>query len=132
MNKTTYGYERTTALSFADAEAAIREALAEQGFGILTEIDVAATLKDKLGVERDAYKILGACNPVLANQAIGFDDHMGLLLPCNVVVATVDGSTRVSVVDPHVMLSVAGASAELEAVASEARDQLVAALEAIA
>lgn len=131
MKKTTYGYERTTALSLAEAEAAIREALADQGFGVLTEIDVAATLKAKLGVERSAYKILGACNPALANQAIEFDDEMGLLLPCNVVIATVDGSTRVSVVDPHIMLSVAGASTELEAVASMARDQLVAALEAI-
>ncbi len=131
MNKTTYGYEITTALSLDDAEAAIRKALADQGFGILTEIDVAATLRAKLGIERDAYKILGACNPALANRAIEFDDEMGLLLPCNVVVARVDGSTRVSVVDPHVMLSVAGNSDELASVASEARDKLVAALEAI-
>ncbi|KAA3641778.1 MAG: DUF302 domain-containing protein [Armatimonadetes bacterium] len=126
-----YGYERTSTLSFDEAETAIRKTLADHGFGILTEIDVAATLKAKLGVERDAYKILGACNPALANQAIGFDDEMGLLLPCNVVVATVDGSTRVSVVDPHAMLGVAGDSAELAKVASEARDKLVAALEAI-
>lgn len=131
MQQTAYGYERTSTLSFADAETAIREALVGQGFGVLTEIDVAATLKAKLGIDGDAYKILGACNPTLAHKALGFDDSIGLLLPCNVVIATIDGATRVSVVDPLAMLSVAGDDPELTAVASQARELLQAALDAI-
>ena len=131
MNKTPYGYEVTTELSVGDAETAIRAALADRGFGILTEIDVAATFAAKLGIERDAYKILGACNPNLANRAIAADDNIGLLLPCNVVIATIDGKTRVSVVNPHSMLGVAADSSDLEAVATEANEQLVAALNAV-
>ncbi len=131
MNKTRYGYEVTTEMSVDEAETAMRAALAERGFGILTEIDVAATFASKLGITRDAYKILGACNPNLANRAIGADDNIGLLLPCNVVIATIDGKTRISVVNPHSMLGVAADSPDLEAVATEANDHLVAALATI-
>jgi uncharacterized protein (DUF302 family) len=88
-------------LSPADAEAAVRDALAEQGFGILTEIDVAATLRAKLGVERLPLKILGACNPTLAHRALELDPSVSLLLPCNVVVEVTDAGTRVAAVDPH-------------------------------
>ena len=88
-------------LSQEDAEAAIREALAAQGFGILTEIDVAATLKAKLNIDRPPLKILGACNPTLAHQALELDSSVSLLLPCNVVIEPASAGTRVAVVDPH-------------------------------
>lgn len=84
----------------ATAEERIRAALAEQGFGVLTEIDVAATLKAKIGVDRAPMKILGACNPVLANEVLGRDDSLSLMLPCNVVLDEVDGGVRVRAIDP--------------------------------
>jgi uncharacterized protein (DUF302 family) len=93
--------ETTVDLSPAAAEAAIREALAVQGFGVLTEIDVAATLKAKLDVDRPPLKILGACNPNLAHQALEIDPSVALLLPCNVVVEQTAAGTKVSAVDPH-------------------------------
>jgi uncharacterized protein (DUF302 family) len=86
------------------AEAAVREALAEQGFGVLTEIDVAATLKAKLGVDRPPLKILGACNPSIAHRALELDASVSLLLPCNVVIEVVDGRTRVAAVDPRELM----------------------------
>jgi uncharacterized protein (DUF302 family) len=97
--------ETITALSPAEAEAAIRVSLAEQGFGVLTEIDVAATLKAKLGIDRPFLKILGACNPGFANQALTLDPSVALLLPCNVVVETVAAGTKVSAVDPSMLMS---------------------------
>lgn len=92
-------------LSLEDAEAAIRTALAAQGFGILTEIDVAATLKAKLNIDRPPLKILGACNPTLAHQALEIDPSVSLLLPCNVVVEPTKGGTRVAAADPHDLMS---------------------------
>ena len=93
--------ETVTELSPAEAEAAVREALAAQGFGVLTEIDVAATLKAKLDVDRAPLKILGACNPALAHEALQIDPAAGLVLPCNVVIEATDAGTRVAAVDPH-------------------------------
>jgi uncharacterized protein (DUF302 family) len=93
-------FETTVAMTFADAEAAIRDALGVQGFGVLTEIDVAATLKAKLGIDRPPLKILGACNPMLAYRALEIDPSVALLLPCNVVLETADAGTRVRVIDP--------------------------------
>ena len=87
-------------LSPAEAEAAIRNALAEQGFGVLTEIDVAAVFRAKLGVERPFLKILGACNPTFAQRALQIDPSVSLLLPCNVVVEDIGDATRISAVDP--------------------------------
>jgi uncharacterized protein (DUF302 family) len=90
----------------AEAESAVRAALSEEGFGVLTEIDVAATLEAKLGVHRSPLKILGACNPVLAHRALDIDPALALLLPCNVVLEGLDdGRTRVTVVDPRALLS---------------------------
>lgn len=94
--------ETTTPLSMAAAEEAIRTALAANGFGVLTEIDVAATLKTKLGIERSPMKILGACNPGFAHRALEIDPSVSLLLPCNVVLHEMeDGTVRVSAVDPR-------------------------------
>jgi uncharacterized protein (DUF302 family) len=131
MQETTYGMSVTTSLPLDDAEAAIRAALSEEGFGVLTEIDVAATLRQKIGVERRPYKILGACNPVLANQALNHDEQIGLLLPCNVTVADTDQGTVVSAVDPGVMLGVAGESDEMQRLASDARERLARALRSL-
>ena len=97
--------EAVVDLPVDEAEAAIRAALGEQGFGVLTEIDVAATLKAKLDVDRPPLKILGACNPQLAHRALEIDPSVALLLPCNVTVEAVDGRTRVAAVDPRELMS---------------------------
>jgi len=114
--------ERTLDLSLADAEQAVREALAAEGFGILTEIDVAATLAAKLGVQRPPLKILGACNPSLAHHALAIDPALALLLPCNVVIERTDeGRTRVAIIDPRALLGAGnGKGAELETLGAEA------------
>jgi uncharacterized protein (DUF302 family) len=97
--------ETTVDEAVDEAESVVRRALVEEGFGVLTEIDVAATLEAKLGVRRPALKILGACNPSLAHRALGIDPSLALLLPCNVVLEDVgDGRTHVSIADPRVML----------------------------
>ena len=98
-------FEATVDLPLAEAEAAIRAALSEEGFGVLTEIDVAATLKAKLGVDRAPLKILGACNPTLAHRALEIDPSVSLLLPCNVVLEPAEGGTRVAAVDPHELMN---------------------------
>jgi uncharacterized protein (DUF302 family) len=110
------------------AEARVRSALADQGFGVLTEIDVAATLEDKLGVELDGYRILGACNPGLAHRGLQADPDLGALLPCNVVLrAAGDGRTDVLAADPVAMLGVSE-TPDLQPVADEARAALERAL----
>jgi len=96
--------EITVDLPIDRAEAVVRDALASQGFGILTEIDVAATFKAKLGVERPPLKILGACNPRLAYQAMELDPSVALVLPCNVVLAAGGEHTRVSIADPRTLM----------------------------
>jgi uncharacterized protein (DUF302 family) len=111
----------------------VEAALAEQGFGILTEIDVQATLREKLGIERAPYLILGACNPQLAHRALEADPSVGALLPCNVVLRAEDDRTRVEIMDPSAAMAIAEA-AGLAAVANEARDrlrQVISALEAV-
>ncbi len=118
--KTGYTLSGTTSLSFADAVALVRETLQEEGFGVLTEIDVQATLKAKLGEETEPYLILGACNPPYAHQALTLEPELGSLLPCNVVVYERAGETHVSAVDPAAMLGVVGNPA-LDAVAAEIR-----------
>jgi uncharacterized protein (DUF302 family) len=123
----TYGMSRTLDLSFTDAVEQVRQALQEQGFGVLTEIDVTATLKTKLGEDMEDYVILGACNPPLAPRAWGVDRSIGLLLPCNVVVRTTDKGTVVEIADPQMLVGVSGES-DLEPVADEARRRLAAVL----
>jgi uncharacterized protein (DUF302 family) len=127
------GYGNTIRLktTFAQASERVRAALQEQGFGVLTEIDVQATLRNKLGEEIEDYVILGACNPQLAYRALGVDRQIGLLLPCNVVVRADGAETVVEMLDPQVMVTVTGRD-ELAPVADEAAQRLRAALDALA
>jgi uncharacterized protein (DUF302 family) len=126
----TYGISVTLDQQFESVVAAVREVLAEQGFGVLTEIDMAATLKKKLDVDVAPHVILGACNPPLAHHAMQAEDSIGLLLPCNVVVRAVDDGVVVEALDPQVMVGVTGNDA-LTAVADEAGARLRAALGAL-
>ena len=123
MEQFAYGFGARTTLSMTEAEELVRKELAAEGFGVLTEIDVAATLKAKLGVDRPAYRILGACNPPLANAALAGDELMGLLLPCNVVVYDGGGTTVVAAMDPTVMSRLSSSPGVAE-VAAEARARL--------
>ncbi|TNF20223.1 MAG: DUF302 domain-containing protein [Rhodobacteraceae bacterium] len=115
---------------FDAIDARTREALADQGFGVLTEIDVKATMKKKLEIEMPAYRILGACNPKLAHQAIGFEPRVGAMLPCNVILRQVDGGVEVSAVDPVASMQ-AIENDDLTAIAREVRDLLTKAIDAI-
>lgn len=126
-------YNRTVSLTsdFATTVDAVREALAAQGFGVLTEIDVTATLKAKLGHDMEDYLILGACNPPLAHRAIETDRAIGLLLPCNVVVRREGDHTLVQALDPNTMVTLTGLPA-LQPVAQEAAARLDAALASLA
>jgi uncharacterized protein (DUF302 family) len=122
-----YGITVRTVLPFAEAAARVREALKEQGFGVLTEIDVQATLREKLGQEMGEYLILGACNPPLAHRALAIDTSIGLLLPCNVVIRANAGQTVVEALDPLTMVAVTG-EPSLKPVAEEAARRLRSAL----
>ena len=121
--KTAYGLKTRTRLGMAEAEAKVRELLAGEGFGILTEIDVAATLREKLGITQSPYRILGACNPQLAAEALEKEADVGLLLPCNVIVYEDGESTVVAALDPATMVELTNNPA-LEHVATEARVRL--------
>ncbi len=122
---------KTLDVPFDDAMTSVRDALAAQGFGVLTEIDMSATLKQKLDVDIDRQVILGACNPPLAHRALQAEASIGLLLPCNVLVRDAgDGRTHVEAMDPHVMVSVTD-NAELGGVADEAAERLKKALDSL-
>lgn len=125
----------TLDLSQNDAIDAVTAALATQGFGVLTTIDVRATLKAKLGEDVEDYTILGACNPALAHQALSADPEIGLLLPCNVTVRQAGGHTLVQAVDPAELLAMAGDGStqpnELADVARDASVRLHAALDSL-
>lgn len=127
MKELRYGISVEVPLPFEDAVAMAREALKEEGFGILTEIDVKKTLKEKVGAEFQPYIILGACNPALAFTALQDDIDVGLLLPCNVTVREEDGKSIVSVMDPRVMSRLSDAPGLAE-VARIARQKLERAL----
>ena len=102
---TAYGMGKLVSAPFAATLARTRAALADEGFGVLCDIDVAATLRAKLGAETDDYVILGACNPPLAHRALQAEREVGLLLPCNVIVYATEAGTQVSAIDPEVMLA---------------------------
>ena len=111
--------------SFADARARVTEALKAEGFGVLTEIDVQTTLKNKIGAEIDPYVILGACNPKLAHRAITAEPGIGLLLPCNVVLTREGEDTIVSAASPRAMFEVTRErSSALDEIANEAEERL--------
>jgi uncharacterized protein (DUF302 family) len=125
-----YGITIRVPAPFAQAAARVRDALKAQGFGVLTEIDVQATLRDKLGEEMEEYLILGACNPALAHRALTADRRIGLLLPCNVVVRAEAGQTVIEALDPQTMMVVTG-QRSLQPVADEAAARLRTALDSL-
>ncbi|MDH4061380.1 MAG: DUF302 domain-containing protein [Aquincola sp.] len=132
MSNTRYSFGKTVSLPFDAAVARITEALAEVGFGVLTEIDVAATMKKKLGTDMPPYRILGACNPQFASRAIAAEPQIGALLPCNVVVRQdAAGAVRVEVMDPHAVLTLVDRP-EVAALAAEVRGRLEQALAQVA
>jgi len=127
MSAHSYGFGVETDLDPAQAEAKMREALAEEGFGILTEIDVAAVLKSKLDVDVDPYRILGACNPQLAHKALSSEQSIGLLLPCNVIIYEKGQGSVIEVLEPKLMAELT-ANPDLEEIADDARARLERAL----
>lgn len=118
-----YVFGKTVGLGFDEAVSRVTEALATEGFGVLTEIDVAATLKKKLGLEMPPYRILGACNPQFAHQAIELEPQIGALLPCNVVVREDKGKVRIDIMDPQAVLQLVERP-EIEGIAAEVRKRL--------
>lgn len=133
MNTTetsAYGITRTVRAGYQPTVARVKELLKDEGFGVLTEIDVQATLKQKLGKDVQPYVILGACNPKLADRALELEPDIGLLLPCNVVVAQRDDGTRVGVVNPQSMVAFTSNPALAE-VSREADERLRRVIEAV-
>lgn len=127
----SYALTATVEQPYEQTVAKVREALAEQGFGILTEIDIRATLREKLDVDVSPQIILGACRPPLAHAALQAEPSIGLLLPCNVVVRALDDSTTlVEAVDPELMVELTG-NAELRTVADDATNRLGLALDSL-
>ena len=126
----TYTYNRTlTGVDIDAADTRIRAALKDNGFGILTEIDVRATMKKKIDVEMQPYRILGACNPKMAYKAIGIEPRVGAMLPCNVILRAVDGGTEISAIDPVASMQAID-NDELHSVAGEVRDMMRTAVDA--
>ncbi len=118
-----YQYKKETGLSYPEAVARAREELQKEGFGVLTEIDVKATLKKKLDVDFDDYIILGACNPPMAYQALQAEQDLGLMLPCNVIVYSKKGKTFVAAIKPTVQMEKIG-NPKLKSVAAQVEQKL--------
>lgn len=126
----SYTYDRLlSGVAIDDADMRVRHALSEKGFGVLTEIDVKATMKRKIDVDMDAYRILGACNPNMAHQAIGLEPRIGAMLPCNVILGQVEGGTEVSAIDPVASMAAVDNGA-LHDVAGQVREMLRTAIDA--
>jgi uncharacterized protein (DUF302 family) len=130
MDKVPLGYHATTKLAFADAEQRLREALAAEGFGVITEIDMQATLKEKLGVDLEPYKILGACNPELSYEALKVWHGFGMVMPCNVVLQDAGDHRVMLAFDPMELQDLHDQGEVLE-VAKQVRDGLQRALAAV-
>jgi uncharacterized protein (DUF302 family) len=125
-----YGYQRTVDIKFDEVDSKVRETLMEQGFGILTEIDVKQAFKEKLDIDFQRYRILGACNPPLAHEALTAELEVGMLMPCNVVIwENGDGSVTLSAADAESLLSVA--DADLNHIAVDANQRLKTAIDAV-
>lgn len=118
-----YYYSRIVDKTIDAADQHVRRALQEEGFGVLTEIDVQATFKKKLGIDYPVYRILGACNPELAHKALQVEEKIGTMLPCNVILQQTDGKTEVSAVDPVASMSAVKNEA-LQQIAADVRDRL--------
>lgn len=125
---TSYTLTATTAIPFPEAVERVRAELKEEGFGVLSEIDVRATLREKLGAEMEPYLILGACNPPLAHQALSIEPDLGTLLPCNVVVYERDGETHISAIEAERMLSIVG-NDTLQPIATKVQQKLAGVVE---
>jgi len=119
----SYGFRKELEIDFDDAVGKVREALQKEGFGVLTEIDVKATLKKKLGVDYDNYLILGACNPPFAHKALKAEKEIGLLLPCNIIFYSSEGKTVVSAINPKVTMSFVD-NEDLKEIADEVSEKL--------
>ncbi|UWQ00251.1 DUF302 domain-containing protein [Aliiroseovarius crassostreae] len=125
----SYTYDRLLAgVHIDDADMRIRKSLQEKGFGVLTEIDVQETLKAKIDVDMDGYRILGACNPNMAHQALGIEARIGAMLPCNVILRSLDGGTEISAVNPVASMA-AVQNHDLQAVAETVRELLIEAVD---
>jgi uncharacterized protein (DUF302 family) len=125
---TSYTLTATTTLGYKEAVDRVRQELQEEGFGVLCEIDVRATLKEKLGVDREPYMILGACNPPLAHRALSAEPDLGTLLPCNIAIYQLDGRTNISAIDPQRLLSLVD-NPNLEPIAADVRQRLATIIE---
>jgi uncharacterized protein (DUF302 family) len=123
MLATSYTLSTTTDLAFDDAVEEVRQELKKEGFGVLCDIDVRATLNDKLGVDTEPYVILGACNPLLAHKALAAEPQLGTLLPCNVAIYQRNGKVHIAAVDPERMLSIVD-NPDLEPIAADVRQRL--------
>jgi uncharacterized protein (DUF302 family) len=129
--KTAYGFGTTLKVPYEEALVRVKQALKTEGFGVLSEINVRQTLREKLGEEMEPYMILGACNPQLAHRALSQEPEVGLLLPCNVVVrAEGVNQSRVDIADPQAMLSIVG-NQQLDTIATEAKQRLQRVLESL-
>jgi uncharacterized protein (DUF302 family) len=128
MLAASYTLSTTSELDHADAVKRVRDELKTEGFGVLCEIDVQATLKEKLGVNSEPYVILGACNPPLAHQALAAEPELGTLLPCNVVVYRRDAATQIAAIDAERMLTIVG-NDQLAPIAARVRDKLARVIE---
>ena len=124
----SYYHSTTIQGSFESGLEKVRAALGDEGFGIINEIDMAQTLKEKIGADFRPYRILGACNPQLAYEALQLEDKVGTMLPCNVILRSVEGGTEVSAIDPVASMQAVD-NADLHKVAGQVRDMLVGAVE---
>lgn len=126
LEHSKYGFSRTVDVPYEEAVKRVHAALKEEGFGVLSEIDIKEKLKEKIGVDFRRYVILGACNPPLAYRTLQEELEIGLLLPCNVIVYEADDTTKsvISAVDAKAMLSVVGSNSTLDQVASEVNERL--------